>query len=276
MTVAVVTDSAASLPPDLAAGAGVTVVPMWVTVGGVAHRDGELTLEEVMARVDAGVSTSGPTPGEIAEAVERSLGDDGALVLTIAHSMSSTFDAARTAARVVGEQVRVLDTATAAGAQGLVVLVAARVARAGGSLDEVEAAARRATERVRLIATVPGLERLARSGRVPGVAAWAGKWLGLQPVFEFRGGHARPLRPARSREAALERIAGAVRTSQVHGALFRVSALHAGAPADAAVLLDAARAVAGPEHEFVAPFSPVMVAHTGLGLVGLAWWWDEA
>src|SRR5204863_10008417 len=114
--------------------------------------------------------------------------DDGALVLTIAHSMSSTFDAARTAVGLVGDRARVLDTATAAGAQGLVVLEAARAARAGASLDEVDAAARRATERVRLIATVPGLERLAQSGRVPGVAAWAGRWLGLQPVFQFRGG----------------------------------------------------------------------------------------
>src|SRR5437763_92433 len=102
MTVAVITDSAASLPPALAAEAGVTVVPMWVTIGGVPHRDGDLSLEEVMARADDGVSTSGPTPGEIAEALERITGDDGALVLTIAHSMSSTFDAARTAVGLVG------------------------------------------------------------------------------------------------------------------------------------------------------------------------------
>src|SRR5438067_1822650 len=128
MTVAVVTDSAASLSPELAAEAGVTVVPMWVTIGGTPHRDGALSLEEVMARVDEGVSTSGPTPGEIAGVLEQVTGEDGALVLTIAHSMSSTFDAARAAAGLVGGRSRVLDTATAAGAQGLVVLEAARAA----------------------------------------------------------------------------------------------------------------------------------------------------
>ena len=68
--------------------------------------------------------------------------DDGVVVLTIAASMSSTHQAAMLAAKDLGEQVRVIDTTTAAGAEGLVVLEAARAARAGGDLDAVEAAAR--------------------------------------------------------------------------------------------------------------------------------------
>ena len=249
---------------------------MEAVIGGTPYHDGELPIDDVMARVRDGVSTSAPTPGAFAQALEQVMGDEGALVLTIAHSMSATFDAARTAAGLVGGRVRVFDTATAAGAQGLVVLEAARAAAAGATLDEVEHAARRAAERVRLMATVPGLDRLAESGRVPGVAAWAGRWLGLQPVFQFRAGGVRPQLPARSRKAALDRMAGALRESRVEDARLRVSALHAAALDEATALLDAARHVAPPAEEFVAPFSPVMVAHTGLGLVGLAWWWDEA
>ena len=30
-----------------------------------------------------------------------------------------------------------------------------------------------------------------------------------------------------------------------------------------------------PATAFVAAFSSVMVVHTGLGLVGLAWWWER-
>ena len=274
MTVAIVTDSAASLPPELAAAAHVTVVPMGVVIGGTPYRDGELPLDEVMARVGDGVTTSAPTPGQFAEALERSMGDDGALVLTIAHSMSATFDAARTGAGLVGGPARVLDTTTAAGAQGLVVLEAARLAATGATLDEVEEGARLAAARVRLVATVPGLDRLAESGRVPGVAAWAGRWLGLHPMFQFKDGRVRPQLPARSRRAALDRMAGSLRESRVDGARLRVSALHAAALEEATALLEAAREIAPPAEEFVAPFSPVMVAHTGLGLVGLAWWWD--
>jgi DegV family protein with EDD domain len=272
MTVAVFTDSAAALPPDVAAAHGVVVIPMWVTLGGQSFHDGDLGLDELLGRLDEGVTTSGPTPGEVLEAVAANEGDEGAVVLTIARSMSGTYDAAATAARMLGEHVRVVDTGTAAGAQGLVVLAAARQAAAGGTLAEVEAAAQRAAARVHLVATLDSLDRLAKSGRVPGAAAWAGRWLGLHPVFEFRAGHPAPLRPARSRAGALERIVGRIRNEADPTAPLHVASLHALAEDAARELLDAVRAERAVTSAFIASFSAVMVAHTGPGLVGLAWW----
>src|SRR5438094_2972033 len=58
MTVAIVTDSAASLPPELAAEHRVSVVPMGLSVGGEAYQDGDLSLDELLARLKEGVSTS--------------------------------------------------------------------------------------------------------------------------------------------------------------------------------------------------------------------------
>ena len=81
-----------------------------------------------------------------------------------------------------------LDTSTAAGAQALVVLAAARAAEDGGSLDQVEAAAKKAIDAVRLVAMVSDLDHLVRSGRVPEIAGWAGRRLGIRPLFEFRDG----------------------------------------------------------------------------------------
>jgi len=271
--VTVVTDSAASIPPELVEGLGIVVVPMSVIIGGTPHPDGELSIEEVMARTGEGVSTSGPSPGEVLQAVEGREGD--VLLLTVSRQMSSTFKAANAAARMVGDRARVMDTGTAAGAEGLVVLAAAEAAARGAPVDVVQQAARRVIERVRLIATVDSLDRLVQSGRVPGVAGLASRWLGMQPLFEFRDGLARPLRPAFSREAALERMLTAWRQSTVPNADLHVAALHAQAEGDAAALLDAVREEVKPVTAFAAPFSAVMVAHTGMGLVGLSWWWDE-
>ena len=53
-----------------------------------------------------------------------------------------------------------------------------------------------------------------------------------------------------------------------------MAALHAGAPAPAERLLEQVRAEVDPATAFLGSFSPVMVVHTGPGLVGLAWWWD--
>jgi DegV family protein with EDD domain len=224
--------------------------------------------------VDEGVTTSAPSPGEVAKAIEDRIDDDGVLVLTIAGTMSGTLQAAHVAASLVDGKVRVVDTETAAGAEGLVVLAAAGAARRGAPLDDVEAAALRVRERVRLVATVDGLDHLVRSGRVPGIAGWAGRGLGLNPLFEFRRGHPKPLRPALSRPAALDRMVAALLNARVADARLHVAALHAGAPEPAEQLLERVTADVEPATSFVGAFSPVMVVHTGPGLVGLSWWWD--
>ena len=199
MTVAIVTDSAAAVPAPLAAECGITVVPMWLVSDGEAVREGERTLGELLG--DARITTSAPTPGEFEDAIRAALerGASDVLVLTIASAMSASHDAAAVAVRDVGEHARVVDTMTAAGAQALVVLAAARAANAGLSLDDVTSLATDVAARVRLVATVPDLEHLVRSGRVPGIAGWAGRTLGLSPLFEFRTGKVHRLRPARGR-----------------------------------------------------------------------------
>ncbi|HEX6311244.1 MAG TPA: DegV family protein, partial [Acidimicrobiia bacterium] len=188
---------------------------------------------------------------------------------------SSTYQAAVAAGRAVGDDVRVVDTLTAAGAEALVVLAAARAASAGASLDEVELVAKQVIEQVRLIATVPSLDHLVRSGRVPNIAGWAGRRLGINPLFEFGGGKVRALRPALSFDAALDRIVGQFRRSAPAEGRAHVVALHAAAPDAAAQLLERVEQHVEPASAFVGEFGPVMVVHTGPGLVGLAWWWED-
>ena len=169
LSVGVVTDSAASLPADLAGASGVAIVPMWVAIGGQQYRDGELTLKEVLDRAGEGLSTSGPAPGELAEAARAADQGDGVVILTLSHEMSGVYQSARLAMDLLeGEKVAVVDTGTAAGAEGLVVLAAAKAARAGLPLGSVVDEARRAAGRVRLLATLPSLDYLARAGGYPG------------------------------------------------------------------------------------------------------------
>lgn len=271
--VAIVTDSAAALPAEIVADRHIEVVPMWLTIDGVPVRENEIPLAEVLTHAD--VKTSGPAPGDFETAVKEQARstDDGVLILTIASTMSSTYEAAVVGARAAGGLVRVLDTTTAAGAQALVVLAASDAARAGGSLDDVEAAARVAMQQVRLVATVPNLDHLVRSGRVPNIAGWAGRRLGIAPLFEFRDGGAHPLRPALGVPAALDRIIARWRREREDGARLEVAALHAQAEAEARWLLEHVEAEADPDVAFLGSFGTVMVAHTGPGLVGLAWRW---
>jgi DegV family protein with EDD domain len=284
MTVAVLTDSAASLPEPMAERFGITVLPLGLVVGDQILRDGELTMEEFLVRLDEGVTTAGVSAGEVAAALKARLDEpnvDAAIVLTVSAMMSSTYEAVRVGASALGgpssDAIEVFDTGTAAGAQGLVVLAAAERAAAGAPLDEVTATADRVADEVRLVASVDSLDYLVRSGRVPGIAGWAGRHLGVQPLFEFRRGRIVRQRPAFSEAAALERIASQCRSSQPDDpdARLHVAGLHALAPNRAMDLLHRVTEGENDARSFLAAFSTVMVAHTGPGLAGLAWWWER-
>ncbi|HXY91119.1 MAG TPA: DegV family protein [Acidimicrobiia bacterium] len=277
MTVAIVTDSAAAIPADLVARDEITVVPMWIHVGGTTMAEGVRPLGELLG--DESVTTSAPTPGDFEDSIRGRLdaGAEGAVVLTITSAMSASHRSASVAARDIGDRVEVVDTTTAAGGEALVVLAAAARARRGAPIAEVAAAARDVATRVRLLGMVPHLEHLVRSGRVPGIAGRAGRALGINPLFELRDGRAKPLRPAIGSEAAVDRMLGRFRRSRVPGGRAHVSALHALAPDGAAALLRRVEDETGADlaEAFVSEFGPVMVVHTGPGLLGLAWWWEE-
>ena len=274
MTVAVITDSAAALPTDLATGADIAVVPMWLTWRGRPEPEGTRPLDELVT--EDRVTTSAPTPGEWAAAINDALRTySSVLVCTIASTMSATHQAAVMAAGSVDAPVRVVDTLTAAGGEALVVIAAANAAQSGADLDECEARALHVRDRVRLVATLGSLDHLVRSGRVPGIAGWAGKRLGINPLFEFRDGKIRRLRPALSPEAALDRMVGMLARSRVNGGRLHVVALHALALPAAQALRAQIEQDFAPATSFIGEFGPVMVVHTGPGLSGLAWWWEE-
>lgn len=272
--VAVLTDSAASIPPELAVAAGVTVVPMSVVLDGESQPDGPAT--PARAPGAGRVATSAPSPGDWLNALE-SLGGRPAVLVTVSARMSASYGAAVTAASYRRDgPVTVLDSQTAAGAQGLAVLAAAKTAAAGASVAAVAAEARRVTSSVRLVACLQSLDQVARSGRVPAAAAWAGRTLRVVPVFEFVRGEARARRPAAGWRRAVERMVTACRAGQRPGSRLHAAVLSAGWPEPAAAIHSAVRAADPGADCYLAPFSAVMVAHTGPGLAGLAWWWGPS
>ncbi|MET0628852.1 MAG: DegV family protein, partial [Acidimicrobiia bacterium] len=216
------TDSAAALPVAISDAFGVHVVALRIDVEPPGGR----------------VSTAAPSPGDFEAAIRAQLdaGADAVVVLTVAASMSATHQAAAVGARELGACCRVIDTATAAGAQALVVVAAAEAAERGACLEEVVRTAEAVAARVRLVAMVPDLSHLVRSGRVPGLVGRAGSVLGVHPLFELRAGSVKPLSPARSVDAAYERMLARVERSRVPGARGRVAVLHASAPSEADLL----------------------------------------
>ena len=275
MTVSVVTDSAAAVPAELLNELAIQSVPAWISIGGRQITETETTGQEVLDRWEEGVSTSTPTPEDFSRIYSRSNSDE-ILVVTVSSSLTGVFQSATIAAQDHGKTVRVVDSRTAVGAQALIVLSAARAAARGLTLQAVAAEAEMVKRATTLVATLEDLSHLVRSGRVPGVARWAGRSLKIHPIVELGEGKARVVRPALSRSAAIERIiARAMRSRRSSDSRIHVASFHSLDP-EAAVKIEAGvTSEIEPAESLVCEFGPAMMVHAGAGVAGLAWWWEN-
>jgi DegV family protein with EDD domain len=196
--------------------------------------------------------------------------------VTLSAKLSSSYDGACTArdlaaTELPGTVVRVFDSDTAAGAEALVALAAARCVASGAALDEVEREARKVAERVRLLAYLDTLEYVWRSGRVPRVAVWATALFDVKPVMEWYRGRVGAVARPRSRRKAADRIFAEMERD-IADRQSHVVVMHADAANDAEDLRRRIEAAFKPVELYLTPFAAFMAAHTGPGLVGAAYW----
>jgi DegV family protein with EDD domain len=278
VSVRIVTDSSACVPAQLAGDRRIVVVPLEVMVDGRSVPAGELGVADVVELRDRGatLSTSAPSPGAFADALDTLEPNDVAVVITVASKVSATHASARAAASLTDRRVEVVDSGTAAGGHALVALAAAAAADDGAGLDEVAAHARMVAGRVHLRAAVDSLEALAASGRIPKSVATMADGLKVRPLFEFRDGAAHVIVPSIGTERARRRLVDACLSpdSTATGDRLHASVLHAAEPAAAA---EVAGTICGARPEadlIVSEFDASMVIHSGTGLLGIAWWWE--
>jgi DegV family protein with EDD domain len=273
---ALVVDSGAVV--EAAPERGVHVVPLRIVFGDRAFHDGvDITPDEFYARLAGGEipTTSTPSPGEYLEAF-RAADADHVLCLTIPASLSAMHDSATLAARLLadeepGRRVEVIDTGNAAAGHGLVARAAAYLCATGATPDVVRERALEAGREVMMYGTLSTLAHLARSGRVPSIAAGISDLIGVRPIFELRHGEAR--------RAALVRGERRLLRSFQRLALERLGddpppvwllVVHAAAPEAAARLRDALHEVLSVGRSEMISLTPVMGAYTGPGMTGFA------
>lgn len=265
--ISIVTDSSACLPSDDAASARVDILPIAIHLQDAELRDGmPEAASRVYSALNAGrpAKSSAPSPLEYLTPIESS-GAEETVIVTPAEEFTTMHRSARVAAEIAPGRVAVVDSRTAAAAQGLVVLAAAQAAASGAPLEDVVAVAEDAARRAELVAALEDLDHIRRSGRVPAFAVDLARRLGVRPVFRFRRGEVERLGVPRSPEAAMDRIRREWRDRGGPGAE-RSAVFHAAAPDRAEQLESLLGGVS-----FRMEFSPSMGIHTGPGVVGAAW-----
>ncbi|MCK9486520.1 MAG: DegV family protein [Dehalococcoidia bacterium] len=214
MTVRLVTDSTCDIPRDAVSDLGITVVPQGLLFGDEELRDGvDITSEQFFRRLqreDVMPTTTQPAPGVFRETYER-LAAEGATGIVSCHvsgALSGTLQSARTGAEGLGVPVVHVDSRTVSLGLGVGVIEAAKAARDGATLEQVQRVAEDVFRRSHMIYTLETLEYLRRGGRMSRGQELFGSLLKVKPILAIQDGEVVPVGRIRTKQKAIEDILG--------------------------------------------------------------------
>ncbi|HWR71500.1 MAG TPA: DegV family protein, partial [Dehalococcoidia bacterium] len=220
--VAVMADSIGCIPRDLVETYGIEIVAPNIYWNGSVYRDWlDITpgqAYELLQKDPEAFSTAAPSPGDLADTYRKiSETAESLLFVTVSSKVSTLHNAAIAAKGLLKDElpdtrIEVLDSRTCTGAEGFVVMAAARVASEGKGLAEVIDAAKSVRDRVDLLFVLDTVRHAYRTGRIPRLASRVGSLLDVKPVMGWWDGVARFKSMTRSKEKGIDQIVGLMRS----------------------------------------------------------------
>ena len=266
MKTAIVTDSTADLPAELAEKHHIHVIPNLVVIEGKSYQDvKEISRQkfyELLPFMKEPPTTATASAGAYQDLYE-SLFAQGAqhiLSIHIASTLSGIYNVANTAAQAFGNRVQVIDSKQVSLGLGFQALIAAEALASETPLEAVLKLIESVQKRVKVIAMLDTLEYVRRSGRVSWARAQLGNLLNIKPFLEIRSGQVLRLGEARTRHKGIERLLQFV---QGLGKLERLAIMHTNAEVDAQHFLEMLQPHLPTSPTIIVHVNPVIGAHVG-------------
>lgn len=195
MTVQVITDSTSDISPELAAKLNIRIVPIYVHFGDKTFRDGlDIRNDEFYSMLKTSPihpTTSQPNPNDFANVYKEFCGKvEGIASIHISSKISGTYNTALLTRELIEDHcpIEIVDSKFNSAGLGLVVIAAAKLAKAGASLTEVICEANNAIQQVNMFGIFSTMKYLARGGRVNKAIATASEFLHVMPLLGFKDG----------------------------------------------------------------------------------------
>ncbi|MFM8601412.1 MAG: DegV family protein [Actinomycetota bacterium] len=273
MSIRIVTDSSCDLPQGVADALGIVIVPLSIRFGDDEYIDRTtITTDRFWQLCSSSKElpqTAAPSPGQFETAYTDLAGQGatGIVVISLSSSLSFTMQSAELAAKAVADRipVRVVDSRNASLGVGLIAVECAERARAGASIDDIEALANSLVPRTHVFGALDTLENLRKGGRIGGAKAMLGTALSVKPLIEVRNGEVEEAGKQRTRGKAL---ASLIETLRNAGTVERLGVLHAQCP-DIDDFVAKVREVYSGEI-MIGDIGAVIGTHAGQGTIGIA------
>jgi DegV family protein with EDD domain len=282
--VAVVTDSAASIPENMLKELNIHTVAYYI------HRGQEVLRDLVTIQRDEFLrwlqttkilpTTASPGPGDYLTAYEKLVKEDGAQEIVSIHMTSvgsGAYQAAKVAQSMAQEQmpdvrIEVVDTRNAAMCHGWMAIEAARAALAGMRLEAIMALIKKMIPISRFIHTADTLKYLYMGGRIGLAKNLMGTLLNIKPLISMVDGVIVPLGTAHSRQKAYQKMVDLVEAAVSPFGKIKVAYTHAGAREEVEKIKALVEKRLTCVESIFAELSPVLAVHTGPGTAGLCYY----
>lgn len=269
----IVTDSASTIPPELAQELGIEIVPISLTVGDRTMDDGEMPPEELFAKMQQRIvaRTSQPAPGRFAEVYERLRGIASSIIsIHITSQHSGTCQSAALAAAMFPDMdIEIVDSRGVSMGTGYLVIRAAQMAKQGFSKEEILATVNAMRDRIHTFATVSTVRYLQMSGRLGWVTGALATVLDIKPIMAVRDGTLGLIGKVRTRARSLDMLIQATVEALQNARERQIAVIHAGALEEARQVKERLEQVLGEKVSFLLEAPTVLAVHGGPGLLGI-------
>lgn len=276
MKTAVVTDSTAYLPKEIADKYNIHIIPLNVIFGEESYKEEiELTAEHLyqMVKEKELPKTSQPAIGDFVQLFEELSEEyDAVICIHLSSGISGTFQGAIAAGNMM-EKIKVyaFDSESSCMVQGFYAIEAAKRAFARESPETIMTHLEVMKGTARAYFMVDDLAHLQRGGRLSSAQVLIGSLLQVKPLLHFDDKIIVPFEKVRTRKKAMKRIVELLHEDTKNGGQYQAVIIHANREQEAIAWQNEIQANL-PNVEFcISYFGAVIGTHLGEGSMGLGW-----
>ncbi|MCK8816790.1 DegV family protein [Natroniella sulfidigena] len=273
-SIAILTDSTSDLPFDLIQDKEIEFLPLKINYSQQQYRDRiEIKPEEIYDRFEEEIpTTSTPAPQELKEKLLalKKKGITHVLAIHISSGLSGTYNMVKMISEQITDlTVEVIDSKALSMGLGRLVLYATELLEAGVKFNTLVNKVKAKIDQIDIFFVLKTLKYLKEGGRIGKVEGALGSLLNIKPIISIdKTGEYYTYKKSRGRKRSLKKLYQIVSKKIAVGPC-TIDVMHGNAADEAEDLVTKFKKLDNVKETFLGQISPVMVVHTGPGLIGV-------